>query len=618
MKNLFFKLITLAIVLLAMAQNASAQWDLSNPTNVFLLPAHATKKVTVGNVAGTNNGTLDLNFGATNSGEGIGSKRTAGGNQWGLDFYTAGANRMSITNAGKVGISNTAPPALLSVGSTAVNSSFNFYQFGYGAAKTNTSLIRAGTLAQSNESVQPFSFYVAAMGAAADANRVGVLQTGVEGLNNSGNIALQAYGGKVGVGTLAPAATLHVNGNSGSVGGRNFTVRYSPGGGLLNTEFSALAHLGTTVGGNGWAALYAKSGSAEAAGYFDGKVVVGTGPMKLGLGDASGQALAWGTSYLGFNAVRSKTGGTWTFYGNSADNGGNVIWGDVGGSIRFATVGRTGGSDQTLTDATLLSQTKMFIRTDGNVGIGTTNPGNYKLYVNGDAYTTGTKWFTSDKRFKQNIAPVQNALEKVLELKGKTYRYNRKKFPEFNFSEGTHYGFLAQELREVVPEAVREDAAGYLAVNYDMLIPLLAEGMKELKSEKDVEITALKTRLAEKDRQISALEMRMAKLEALLIDNRSGEVAPVKAQPSVTLTSRPNPFSEVTTVDFNLPETVKTATLLVTDLQGKVLHQQILETRGQGNIQVNLSSFVSGTYICTMFTDGIPTANTKLILQAKY
>jgi hypothetical protein len=63
-----------------------------------------------------NNGTLisGISFGSQ-SGEGIGSQRTAGGNQWGLDFYTAFQNRMAISNAGFVGIGTTAPQSALHV-----------------------------------------------------------------------------------------------------------------------------------------------------------------------------------------------------------------------------------------------------------------------------------------------------------------------------------------------------------------------------------------------------------------------------------------------------------------------------------------------------------------------
>lgn len=59
-----------------------------------------------------NNGTLSsplLRFGPSNTGEAIGSKRTEGGNRWGLDFYTGNQTRMSITNTGRIGIGTTNP-----------------------------------------------------------------------------------------------------------------------------------------------------------------------------------------------------------------------------------------------------------------------------------------------------------------------------------------------------------------------------------------------------------------------------------------------------------------------------------------------------------------------------
>jgi len=54
-----------------------------------------------------------LLFGSANSAEGIASKRTAGGNQFGLDFYTSSFSidpRMSITQGGRVGIGTPTPP----------------------------------------------------------------------------------------------------------------------------------------------------------------------------------------------------------------------------------------------------------------------------------------------------------------------------------------------------------------------------------------------------------------------------------------------------------------------------------------------------------------------------
>ncbi len=67
---------------------------------------------------GNNNGTIDFGLkfgGALSSGEGIASKRTAGGNQYGLDFYTSSNDRMSIAANGFVGINTTSPSQRLEV-----------------------------------------------------------------------------------------------------------------------------------------------------------------------------------------------------------------------------------------------------------------------------------------------------------------------------------------------------------------------------------------------------------------------------------------------------------------------------------------------------------------------
>lgn len=66
-----------------------------------------------------NNGTLSvggsLKFGEIATGEGIISKRTAGGNQYGLDLFTGGNSRLTITNSGNIGIGTVTPSAKLEI-----------------------------------------------------------------------------------------------------------------------------------------------------------------------------------------------------------------------------------------------------------------------------------------------------------------------------------------------------------------------------------------------------------------------------------------------------------------------------------------------------------------------
>ena len=95
--------------------------------------------------------------------------------------------------------------------------------------------------------------------------------------------------------------------------------------------------------------------------------------------------------------------------------------------------------------------------------------------------------FISDERLKTNIKPIENALDKVINLSGFTYTFN-----EVGQSLGfdgtiTHVGVSAQQVQAVLPEAVAPAPVddNYITVKYDKIVPLLIEAIKELKAEID-------------------------------------------------------------------------------------------------------------------------------------
>jgi len=86
-----------------------------------------------------------------------------------------------------------------------------------------------------------------------------------------------------------------------------------------------------------------------------------------------------------------------------------------------------------------------------------------------------TAFYSSDSRLKDNITPIDDPLAKVLSISGNTYDWNEK-----SNKEGHDVGVIAQEILAVLPEAVTERDNGYLAVDYQKIVPLLVEAIKEL------------------------------------------------------------------------------------------------------------------------------------------
>jgi hypothetical protein len=87
---------------------------------------------------------------------------------------------------------------------------------------------------------------------------------------------------------------------------------------------------------------------------------------------------------------------------------------------------------------------------------------------------------TSDARLKQNILELTNSLDVIKKLRGVSFEYTF----ESNMGDGVRYGFIAQEVQQHVPNIVRNRAKGdgMLSLNYNEIVPILVEAVKELSS----------------------------------------------------------------------------------------------------------------------------------------
>ena len=150
--------------------------------------------------------TPGLTFGAS-SGEGIGSKRTAGGNQFGLDFYTFGTNRLSIANSGNVGIGTSSPVRRLQV--LDADGLGGSIQIGAAVAGPTPKLINFG-----------------------DGDYVHIGETGQDDHMELKASSFFFMAGNVGIGTNTPQQKLHVVGGALFASGSsaaNQSVTWLPG-----------------------------------------------------------------------------------------------------------------------------------------------------------------------------------------------------------------------------------------------------------------------------------------------------------------------------------------------------------------------------------------------------
>ena len=129
----------------------------------------------------------------------------------------------------------------------------------------------------------------------------------------------------------------------------------------------------------------------------------------------------------------------------------------------------------------------------GSLGVGTASSG-----TAGEIRATNqiTSYY-SDERLKESIKLIPNALEKVMSLRGVTYQPNSIA-EALGYKKQNEVGVLAQDVEKVLPEAVKpapfdimlfenteisRSGENYKTVQYEKLVPLLIEAIKELNKE---------------------------------------------------------------------------------------------------------------------------------------
>jgi hypothetical protein len=167
------------------------------------------------------------------------------------------------------------------------------------------------------------------------------------------------------------------------------------------------------------------------------------------------------------------------------------------------------------TSASIAPTERMTIKGDGNVGIGSTAPA-AKLDVNGSTNATSFN-ATSDMRHKENICDLHESLNKICSIRGVNYTFKN------DDKNKLHAGILAQEVAEIIPEAIDKSCDDKWTANYNTLVGYLIESVKTLKSENDAlkidhmkQIEAMTADALKKDEKIESMTTDILAIKSLL------------------------------------------------------------------------------------------------------
>jgi hypothetical protein len=330
---------------------------------------------------------------------------------------------------------------------------------------------------------------------------------------NGERISVDGSTGNIGIGTTAPSQRLEVS--NGAIIASGFANRAANTGKALE------------IGMDGTRTIlqsYDRTASSLIPAYFaassyefsQGSVGIGMAPTQSILSVGGGTLVAgpWNGghaqgAYLEWN--KDGSGGRTYLLNQRGGGSGGTIFGEI-------------DTGNTVTE-------HMRITFSGNVGINDSSP-SYRLQVGGNIECSNL-FETSDARYKTNVRTIDGALETILRLRGVSFDWRRTEFPEKDFSKERQIGFIAQEVRDILPSVISEDSEGYLSLQYDAIIPMLAEAVKELHQKheaamkaKDAEIAALKRQLAAQAERDRAIEARLSRLEQR---PTTGVAAPVRA-----------------------------------------------------------------------------------------
>ncbi|MCW3070863.1 MAG: hypothetical protein JWO44_753 [Bacteroidetes bacterium] len=580
---------------------------------------------------GANTGTTSntLKFGS-GSGEAIGSKRSSGGNQYGLDFYTNFIARFSVTNSGNVNL----------VGGS------NGYQI-------------AG---------EPILWYKGDVHNIFVGFHAGVNVTSGSGLGTGNTLTGCNSGVTMTTGnynTAAGDASLYAVTSGSNNSAMGYYALSTQTTATDNSAFGYRALTSATGGYNtatGSQAMYTNTTGAYNSAY---------GYLSLNLATSADYNAAYGYYSLKSTTTGNRNVAVGSSLSNNTTGSYNVSCGHLALNGNTTTSGNTAcGAQAGYAPTTGSNNTYIGYTADAGsnysnstaLGYAATVNASNKVRIGNSSVTVieGQVAFTSvsDGRFKYNITENVKGLEFIKKLRPVNYQFNTSEFDQFVMqnmpdsvkagriagtdynlsSKVIHTGFIAQEVEAAAKEAgyvfdgvhAPADKNDNYGLAYSQFVVPLVKAVQELSQQAD----NLKSGNAKLDSVVKAQNEKINALQNQLescctmsqqsspganagnatnnlngngISDEASKTSPALYQ------NAPNPFSQQTSIGYFIP-VAQSASIMIFDLNGKFMLERGINSFGKGAVIVNGNDLNAGMYVYSLIVDGKIIDTKRMIL----
>jgi len=286
------------------------------------------------------------------------------------------------------------------------------------------------------------------------------LRNSTNGIDGTSALFIQTTSGNVGIGTTTVNSRLVIQGSGATSATKNLSLFNSAGTEMVTVLNNGNVGIGTT-------------GPADKLSIYGGDSSVNIG----------------GNYGSGYNGIWLSGGTATSNYHLLAANGDNNLYINrpTGGDILFREGGVGPGG-------------QVVIKTNGNVGIGTTSPaakldvagsvkfsslGNdatgYYVCLNtttGIMSTSTTACGASSIRFKENVSPLNYGLAEIEKLQPVSFNWKKDFIPN---NSQKQVGFIAEDVAKVIPEVVGYDVQGQVVnVDYAKIVPVAVNAIQEI------------------------------------------------------------------------------------------------------------------------------------------